>query len=520
MKKLKWVLLPLVLATSWTLASRGPSHQMRLRRELLEARQRFLDNRDRCQANLAQQFTPGYKAYSLPGGVLWTQGEIFRTQASTNLAINGQGCFALRHGHEMRYTRDGRFEFREGVLRSQDGWDVLGYRLDSAGRRFSDPDAIRLSLDPQTALYEKAYESFHFDERGCLYGDAGFHAKPLYQLALYSVPGPNGLKPATPTSYEGTATGTFGVAGQGALGSVCPGSLELSNVDFGQQGLTLMRTRQLLEPFTSTASLPVPLDSELERACLDNLTSQMTPGTVPYDILGYLSGKGLHLRKGPGQLVETKNPFDLAVDGQGFLMLSGGNITRSASFTWAQGSLRCEGGDLLGVDETGHLSPVRVPADATNLEIDSEGRVSWFSLTGDGKPQVGARLAVTRAPNLEECPREGAFFRWAVYHPDRDSTVAQGYLEYPRVDAYEMHLVGGTLMQAAGLPPCQRESSPPPRRTFPAGPPLTVPGGGMFNFPAPPAPPPVPGSGLFNFPAPPGPPPVPGSGLHGMFHHP
>ena len=40
---------------------------------------------------------------------------------------------------------------------------------------------------------------------------------------------------------------TLGVAGQGALGSIAPGSLELSNVDFMQEGAAIGMTKQNFE---------------------------------------------------------------------------------------------------------------------------------------------------------------------------------------------------------------------------------------------------------------------------------
>lgn len=227
--------------------------------------------------NLQNQFTPGYKAQAIQfndimsqamaggakkaqSGIIFSQGQIFQTQNPTNLAINGQGFFVVSDGFRTHYTRDGRFAFVNGVLTNPEGRKVMGFPLDSQGNISGEMKPIELSLDPQTKLYGGKYTGFHFDETGKLYGESTITdpttgqtittATPLYQTAVASFANPSGLRKTGTTSFgesEHSGSAVVGVAGQGALGQVVPGSLELANVDFAQQAAAIGMARQNYE---------------------------------------------------------------------------------------------------------------------------------------------------------------------------------------------------------------------------------------------------------------------------------
>jgi flagellar hook protein FlgE len=226
--------------------------------------------------NMRNQFTPGYKCESVQFSdvmnstmrgakkkntqILFTQGEIFKTQTPTNLAINGQGFFVINDGFKDNYTRDGRFSFQDGQLKSFDGKNVVGYPLDSQGNIAGDQGPINLSLDPNTNLYGGKYTSYSFDETGKLYGEStqtdpvtgqtSTSKTPIAQVAMASFANPSSLKRTSTTAFgesENSGKAVMGVAGQGALGGVAPGSLELSNVDFAQQGFGMAMMKQTYE---------------------------------------------------------------------------------------------------------------------------------------------------------------------------------------------------------------------------------------------------------------------------------
>lgn len=64
----------------------------------------------------------------------FTQGNINRTENITDLAINGNGFFAVETDKGRGFTRDGSFHFdKNGNLINGDGYPVLGFQTNEAG---------------------------------------------------------------------------------------------------------------------------------------------------------------------------------------------------------------------------------------------------------------------------------------------------------------------------------------------------------------------------------------------------
>lgn len=65
---------------------------------------------------------------------IYTQGDVARTESITDLALSGNGFFALETPSGRGFTRDGSFNFdREGFLVNGDGHKVLGFGADGNG---------------------------------------------------------------------------------------------------------------------------------------------------------------------------------------------------------------------------------------------------------------------------------------------------------------------------------------------------------------------------------------------------
>jgi len=227
-------------------------------------------------SNMQNQFTPGYKAEQVNfndmvtgygGGakvattsIDFSQGEIVKTPNPTNLAIEGNGFFMVHDGIRSHYTRDGRFQFNNGVLCNAEGLKVMGYQLDDMGNISSELQPINLALDPKTKLYGGKYTGFHFDNSGKLYGEQAIvdpltqkvvkKSVPLYQVGVASFANPSGLSKTGTTTFGSTDNSgqpVVGTPGQGALGIVHPSSLEMSTVDFAQQAAQIGMTKQNYE---------------------------------------------------------------------------------------------------------------------------------------------------------------------------------------------------------------------------------------------------------------------------------
>jgi flagellar basal-body rod protein FlgG len=96
-----------------------------------------------------------------------------------------------------------------------------------------------------------------------------------------------------------------------------------------------------------------------------------------------------------GQLQETKNPYDVAIDGEGFFkvqMADGSTAySRDGAFKMAEdGSLCLANGAKLGV---------KLPKDMSNFEVTPKGEIMGTRLGGDGKQEKIGQLTVTRFLN-------------------------------------------------------------------------------------------------------------------------
>ena len=463
-----------------------------LRGELLGIRETYRDAFACSQRNLSNQFTPGFKSRAAWGGdsgLTWTQGEIFKTQTPTNLAINGVGCFGLSSEGKIAYTRDGRFTFDTGALSNTEGWQVQAFPLDTHGNIKGEVGPVRVDLDPTTNLYLGRYTGFHFDETGKLFGESTLTDPvtgqqitsnfPLYQIVLYQFPALSGLVPVPgsgPSLWQAGPTSgppVAGVAGQGALGGICPGSLELANVDFMAEGATLQWLYKHWQAFQNAP--PSPLQKELladlkrnprlRQAALDNLCHQLSPGYRSWDILGYMQSGELKYRMKSGKVLQTRSPFDLALEGRGYFLLSSGEITRNGHLIWSEQGLACGqpgNGLLMGYPKDSQkLEPIRIPAQAGNLEINARGEVLWTDLAGDGIPECHYRVALVDVENPQTLERSGLHLKpgklnYGVPGHGFGGVVTQGALETTDSDPYEEALEAGALLELAGLPPFDR----------------------------------------------------------------
>jgi flagellar hook protein FlgE len=75
----------------------------------------------------------------------FTQGNVMRTENITDLAIDGNGFFALDAPYGTGYTRDGSFHFdKEGNLITGDGYKILGFQSNEDGKITNKTGPIKL----------------------------------------------------------------------------------------------------------------------------------------------------------------------------------------------------------------------------------------------------------------------------------------------------------------------------------------------------------------------------------------
>ncbi|MFN8609389.1 MAG: hypothetical protein U0931_17760 [Vulcanimicrobiota bacterium] len=204
-----------------------------------------------CRENLAQQFTPGYKATITN---YWagarpdldvSQGRVVNTNIPLHLAILGEGFFSFQNGH---YSRDGRMILKNDQILGSSGSALLAYKLDEQGNITQNLDIIRFPMDSENKLFLGKYNECTFDAQGYFLGGVtntdpvtGYtytDYTPLYRLAIATFPQPHRLQREegtmlSPSPESGPAS--LDMPGQHRLGFLVPRSVEMSNVDPVQQ---------------------------------------------------------------------------------------------------------------------------------------------------------------------------------------------------------------------------------------------------------------------------------------------
>lgn len=180
----------------------------------------------------------------------FNQGSNQTTGRPTDLMINGDGMFVVMRGNESTYTRAGAFTWdRNGTLVSPGGGRVQGFRLDAAGAPVTPRTLVDIVLpedDGTTPVPADPNElsSYEIGKDGKLsvtYED-GTKAT-LFQVAIADFNNPMGLAKVGETSFTTTANSgdaEIGVAGEGSLGSLSTGSVEMSNVDLAAEFTNLI----------------------------------------------------------------------------------------------------------------------------------------------------------------------------------------------------------------------------------------------------------------------------------------
>lgn len=146
----------------------------------------------------------------------------------------------------------------------------------------------------------------------------------------------------------------------------------------------------------------------------------------PQNDVVQVATRGTLVDTAQGALQHTKNPLDVAMNGDGFFTVAtpaGERLTRRGDFRLGEGGLLQTGSGHVVLGEKG---PVRIPAG--NLVIDEKG-----GLTVDGAPLDRLKLASAPAASLR---KEGdGLFTSAAVTSGAEGQVVQGSLERSNVSA-------------------------------------------------------------------------------------
>lgn len=159
------------------------------------------------------------------------QGNLERTDDPLNVAIEGEGFFAVETGDgEIRYTRDGSFRLDgEGRLVTSSGYPVV-----LEGGDTIPPNAEELGID----------------EKGVIYGKVDGALREFGRIVLTMFANPAGLESVggnlyrkTPQSGEGNQV----LPGEEGAGRIRGGYLETSNVEIVTEMVNLIIAQRAFE---------------------------------------------------------------------------------------------------------------------------------------------------------------------------------------------------------------------------------------------------------------------------------
>lgn len=145
-----------------------------------------------------------------------------------------------------------------------------------------------------------------------------------------------------------------------------------------------------------------------------------------------------------GTLTQTGNPYDMAINGQGYFQIQMPDGTDA--YTRAGNFALSPEGQLVTQDGYVVAPGIAVPANATGVTINSQGQVQ-ASVPGQTAPQTVGQLTLTRFPNegglsavgnnlLTETPASGSP-QSAVPGSPGYGQIQQGFLEGANVNAVE-----------------------------------------------------------------------------------
>ena len=193
----------------------------------------------------------------------FNQGSAQVTGRATDLMIQGDGFFVVDRNGEDLFTRAGAFNFDSaGNLVTLDGDLVQGYAATGTGFATTlSPITIDDLTDDTSGL-----RSLKIGADGVVTGvyDTAPLTRPLFQVALANFANPEGLERAGDTAFRASTNSgavQLGAPGQGRMGGLVGGALEMSNVDLAQEFTNLIVAQR---GFQATSRVITTSDQVLE----------------------------------------------------------------------------------------------------------------------------------------------------------------------------------------------------------------------------------------------------------------
>ena len=179
----------------------------------------------------------------------FTQGTVEQTGGGLDLAITGDGFFAVRApsgAKDMMFTRNGAFTAdRGGYVVDLTANRLQAFALDANGQATGAPGDLRL---PSQNAADAPFAGVTINDRGLV--EASFAdgtTEPVGRVALATFSTPIGLRQDGSTHWKATGLSgqpAYGEPNQGAYGALLTGAVERSNVDITEELVGLISAQR------------------------------------------------------------------------------------------------------------------------------------------------------------------------------------------------------------------------------------------------------------------------------------
>jgi flagellar hook protein FlgE len=207
--------------------------------------------------SLINQSVGGYTGMEIGSGVMlgdlsydWNQGTIQKTSNPFDLAVAVSGFFIVKDdAGKQYYTRDGNFNFdKDGYLVTSSGMKVQG----SAYPPASPPTLVDIQA-PACATPPPNFQTMTVDNNGVYWAtdptDPASAKTAVFQAVLCDATDRSVMAKMNGNLYTKTTDDTtdpliIGVPNTAGMGSVEPGSLEMSNVDIAKEFVNMITAQR------------------------------------------------------------------------------------------------------------------------------------------------------------------------------------------------------------------------------------------------------------------------------------
>ena len=334
----------------------------------------------------------------------FTQGELIDTGQPLDVAIEGDGFFQVTDSAEVRYTRHGAFSL------NADGELVLAtatksWVIEPTITIPADATSSSISSDGIVEVQQPGLTS----------------ATRVGQIQTARFINPQGLRQRGDGLYGESSTSGVPQVGNPATegrGRVVQGKLELSNVNLDRELATMQRLRRLSLTLRQATAIintePIePTDRAVKLAlgvCLNNIANAETKGfkRTPIEVAVWTGVRlaGTELDFTQGELIDTGQTLDVAIEGDGFFQVADSSetlYTRNGEF-----SIDSDGELLLATaGKNWVLEPtITIPSDATTISISSDGIVEVLQPGLTSATRVG-QIQTARFANPQGLQQRG-----------------------------------------------------------------------------------------------------------------